>query len=1783
MKNILTIFNLFWVMLTLPLTLISGAGENQKNHKNTWLESLDQCYVINPERKMQAFLPWESVSMAAITCPDDITINLKSGECGRVVNNFGWSFSNLTPPDITINPNESDIIKSTKYCNTGQTTYSRTFHHAGPTDMRIKSIKLGVFESSNHPIVTYRFLSTDGKLYGSYQDTIPTLNLAIHNRLLPGSVNIKIPANSDYVMQVVTNAPYVSVFKIGRNDLSNKVGFAEATITAANCESNFELQTDPIYSNYTPNSTVFGLIGEPDDYKLVNQNNSYKEGSYFPIGDHVMSYIVTDAAGTSTACSFDIDIKPFANPAGTLACNDLVQVSLEGNCELVITPDMLLEGGEYGCYSDYEVQIIDNRGVNLGNKVTKAQIGQKLKTQIFNKAGNSCWGEIEVKDKYGPLLECGNVYTTCTTDLKPGSNLSPRVPVQAIITNGIISDATANSKSFVIPVGPVQGSSITDLDVYMNISHQNISDLAANITSPDGVTVPLFVRQTTCNGKDFVVTFNDESPNIISCEASLTPAIAGNFRPTNLLSIYDGKPLSGNWTVTIYDMVAGNGGTVNDVHLVFSQTGGKVPFPTTKNITSATLIADNTYVLQGLDACGPATLTFTDEVIDESCLSIYSKVIKRCWGGFDSYGNNANSCCQYIYVYRNSLSTLQFPPNYDGLNGNPRPLSCEKYGDIIPPIDSTGKPQGDFCGNVQLTTPVDIRIDICKRSYKLLRTHKVVDWCTGDVILHNQVIKVMDTLGPVLQCPDNLTISTDNYACTATYVAAKPKVTSECSDILEYFLEYKNDLALDPSFITTGVNQPARSIAQLPLGDNTVRWTVTDECGNISICTYKVHVRDDVKPNAVCDQFTVASITGNGRAVVEAKTFDDGSNDNCGIAKFEARKMSDKCGFGTTLFTPTVEFCCEEVNTSVMVEMRVTDIHGNSNTCMVEVRVQDKLPPYITKCPKDITLDCQADYKDLTVTGIPEFIDNCSAELVKCDGVLPYCDEDSISQCGTGKVIRKWTVVDKQGLRNSCIQVITLVDKKPFTQEDIIWPDNYSTTKCHSNLDPGNLPINAARPRFADDNCSLVAAHYKDQVFKLVDGACEKILRTWTVIDWCTYNDKNPVLGQGWYERIQILKIQNDIPPIFEFACLDRTIPSYGACQDKVEFTMTAIDDCPEDNVNLVWKYELYTENGTTPIITKHTNKFIETLANGKYRVRWTVEDRCGNLAYCNHYINLVESKKPTPYCITSLTTAVMNSDGTISIWAKDYDKGGFDNCTPKEDILFTFFNAKPVGSLLNTEHYFKGNGILATKAEYLAGTAQIWKPFTKSSGILFDCSDIPNGKSQEVSIDVSLTDLAGNQDYCTIQIVLQDNSNTCPDANTNNVAVTGRIITPTGNSMPGTNILLESNVSELNKSIYTDNAGQYAFASLPKSYNYTISAQNNQDVLNGVSTLDLVLIQKHILGLESFNDAKKIIAADVDNSAKVSASDLVALRKVILGITNDFPNGQKSWRFVTSNHVFSNIDSPFPFTEKYILNQLNDSKVNQNFQAIKVGDVNFSAIVNAQNQIVEARSKKTFELETSTWTHPNGVIQVPVYAKNLSDVLGFQFTLQFDQHNFSIKDVVAAGIPVTDQNFNLQRAENGIITTSWHAESPTTVGENTPLFIMEFVKTNRSQGIENQISISSGLTKAEAYDTSYGLMPIRLSQRNSTSNINSFALKQNAPNPFKEATSITFVLPEAAPATITISNVAGKVVKVISGDYQKGENSILLTKDDLNATGILLYKVESGKYTDTKKMIIIE
>jgi hypothetical protein len=117
-------------------------------------------------------------------------------------------------------------------------------------------------------------------------------------------------------------------------------------------------------------------------------------------------------------------------------------------------------------------------------------------------------------------------------------------------------------------------------------------------------------------------------------------------------------------------------------------------------------------------------------------------------------------------------------------------------------------------------------------------------------------------------------------------------------------------------------------------------------------------------------------------------------------------------------------------------------------------------------------------------------------------------------------------------------------------------------------------------------------------------------------------------------------------------------------------------------------------------------------------------------------------------------------------------------------------------------------------------------------------------------------------------------------------------------------------------------------------------------------------------------------------------------------------------------------------------------------------------------------------------------------------------------------------------------------------------------------------------LTLSSDITKGEYYtgDMNVGKVSLRIDKAEA-----GIELFQNEPNPFKGTTTVSFEMPEAATATLSVYDVTGKVVTVRNIDAIKGLNSEVFAKDQLGVSDVLYYTLVSGDFTATKKMIIVE
>lgn len=994
------------------------------------------------------------------------------------------------------------------------------------------------------------------------------------------------------------------------------------------------------------------------------------------------------------------------------------------------------------------------------------------------------------------------------------------------------------------------------------------------------------------------------------------------------------------------------------------------PFPSTASIDT---FINGSYIVKDWDACSDVSLHYVDEITKVNCLSDLDKKIKRVWTASDAHGN-VSYCEQYIEVKRTLLSDIIFPTHFDGLInpifecGDTFPILANGF----PSPDTTGVPLIGSCSHLQFNM-TDIPFDLCGKSKKIVRSWFVIDWCTAMSRSENQFIYMMDTTPPDIECKDTIRVFTSPYGCYTGKVLVEGVTLLNDCNTTTFNIALFNDLGI-PANQYLEKEDTLFYVNKLPIGLYNVQYTVKDVCNNSASCVAVLIVEDKIAPFVACDQLTRVTLTDVGTAVVLAKTFDDNSIDNCGIATYRVRRMNESCGQNTG-WSDRVLFCCEDIGTPQRVALEVTDVHGNRNTCMVDVVVDDKITPTIT-CPPTLTIECSESYQpgNLVAYGSvrtsaseirPISINNAyHSGVVGQDGIASDACEVSIEEtvvenvtCFTGNISRIFKATDKYGNTSSCTQTIYIQNPRPFDEANITWPKDFVGNDCR----PTDLtPEKTGKPIFTNTSCATVSAAYQDQIFYIADGACIKIIRTWEVVDWCQYKKVGDPGRFGPYT--QIIKIHNTDAPYFIKSCKDTIVCSYDADCEATQFIFDPVaeDACTAID-QLKWSYELdLDDDGGIDSLGGRQGIDI-MLSMGRHRITYTVTDQCGNASTCSHIVDIVDCKKPTPYCLGSLSTSINAQEGSAIVWARDFDKGSYDNCS--QDLKFVFGSFEPVKNLITQRHYFKGKGMLADSLAYIDGQAQVWNPQTSTSGMYFDCQDLIDGKAVAIPLSMTIIDNEGNKDSCLVTLHIDDSSDACPNTYKEGT-IQGHIATYNNVIIKDVDVFISSTEGTF-LATYNDSLGDYVSGPLSLDRPYTIKPKKKDDLIDGVSTLDLVKIQRHILGMLKLDSPYKLIAADINQSASVTASDLVELRKIILGINNQFPKGGDPWVFVPKEHKFADNNAPFYFPTEIELASLDSTVVGQDFVAIHRGDVDGSAKGSISENTVESRNGNYIHLET--------------------------------------------------------------------------------------------------------------------------------------------------------------------------------------------------------------------------
>ncbi|MBI1226945.1 MAG: T9SS type A sorting domain-containing protein [Bacteroidetes bacterium] len=1445
----------------------------------------------------------------------------------------------------------------------------------------------------------------------------------------------------------------------------------------------------------------------------------------------------------------------------TLACNDLINVSLPPEGFGVVTPNMVLDGEETSCLGPKTVTVYSPEGESLNDTVTCAQLNLILNVTVFDvNSGNSCWGTLFIQDYLPPIISCSDITVTCTTDLSPDS-----LGYASVVDN---CDSSPILTYTGLPV--IQPCNSQFSAILMRTWHAH--DASNNYATP--CVQKVFVKRPSFADIVFPLNLDGfQSPPLECGNPNTDPSNTGF--PT-----IDGQPVTQycKMSVTYEDLVIG--GCANEQSILRSWT--------VLNCCTNELL-EHDQIIKVADDIGP-TLTCMDTLV-------FSTNGPNCTGTFFLPAMTATDNCSATIAWRTLTPWVV-------LNSNGGMVYSLPEGTYTVTYEAT-----DACGNVstcQVTVIVKDNVSpvaICTEFTVVALNSQglatlaanVLDNGSYDACCHDVTFlaKRMDqpnapftptvefncadvgnAVAVILQVTDckgnknTCMVQVDVQDKTAPSIICPPNITIPCSTILPPELSLtgspttQDNCGLDTLYFTDDNN-----FNLCHIGTITRTFTVVDFAGYEASCTQIISTVDSTPaqfffpPDTIvsCDRPLDSLQVGEPTVVKDCELFALNKSDEifpipCGLKIYRTYTFLEWCtGFDTSYTQliqimdtngpvwddpvgsfdkvflcggdvvkpdpPTATDYCSMDSVYIISDITVPgdcpnhftrtliyeaiDTCGNVSVPFVQhITVNDTVPPTAEPLPTIGPFACFNAIPPPDVADVTGEVDNCIGPVT-----VTWISDTGNPGC-TGTVVRTYQLEDVCGNDTLITQSILINDNVPPTAD----PLPSQNLSCASEIPAPN--VNDVMNE--SDNClGPVTVQFVSDTGN--PGCSGTVTRTYSLTDNC---GNTALLTQNF-------NINDNVPPIPSWPdTINQTIVGT-SCELFVVVQASAIDNCPGNPVTITNSFNGNGANasGLYPV--------------GETIVTWMFTDGCGNSVMQQTVANVCETITPSIICNTitidldSNGIAVLNIDSLLA----DGFIGGSDNCT---DVTFEI------------------------------------SPDT------ITCADL-TGDPTMLNYMLTVTDGCGNSTTCNNgSIVVSDPLNAC-GFNDDTLVVSGIIFNELHTPLIGVDVQL-MDIGGMSHA-FTQDLGLFMFQNVPSGMSCNLQPKKDDGLLNGVTTFDIVILSNHILGSQPITSPYKLIAADVNNSGTISTFDIVSLRKAVLHMTDSFPNNS-SWRFVLAGYQFPNPANPFAeqFPESTMLNNMHHDMSGRNFVAVKIGDLNNSAVLNFHEEVVEERNQVgEFNLTVPNWKLAAGKeVRIPVTAAEAADLVALQGTIEFDPAKMSF----IGAMPVALEGLgaeNFGEPATGSLTMSWHNASGQPLEAGGTLFYLQFLMYEDAS-VQEAIAMNSTITPAIAYKN--GGIPLNVRWRiheapqMPVDAAPLFSLGQNRPNPFNEETRIEFMLKEKMPVMLEMIDLSGRKTLLLQSIEDAGWHEVVVDKSMMGGPGVYIYQLTTPSGTERRKMV---
>lgn len=1551
----------------------------------------------------------------------------------------------------------------------------------------------------------------------------------------------------------------------------------------------------------------------------------------FSAGSTTVTYLAADASGNTSTCTFKVVILDTQAPHVTCPGNQVLATT----CVTAVIPNYL-----------GNVQVQDNCPTNVSLTQNPAP-GSALSAVVANPVNGSTF-IVKVK-AVDVLANSGKDSCSFTVTLADGTAPIPVVqPFLPPIVDYCGADTVYAPLALDAcnPNDSIWGTPSTPVGTFLNTYPPSYFLTTGNYVITwsynDG-------NGNISTQQQFITLLNDVFPPEAKCKPAFTlnlsPAGAASITTADVNNGSNDPDGCGPIGLAINkaSFDCSNIG-LNNITLIVTDNHGNTASCSTpitvKDVTlPAQIVAPNDTIIE---ACAPIPVPVVLITTDQCSGTItavltttstqtpygfnhYNYTLTRVWVATDASGNAVST--QRIVTIKDSKApvfaastptalTFTTSPNNTDCKTNAKIKMINFVTDCEPGIIITSSPTGFSSLDTMERLPLGVH------TFLFTATDS-----SGNSATHTVVFTIKDGTLPTAVCINGVSAALQNSgSVTVNTSQFNNNSFDNCTltDSLILRIQRLDPLAALTQTITYSCAD-ADGVTKHP-----VKLYVKDQSGNESTCQTYIVIQDNAAPT-----FTFCPTD---------KTVDCQASLDPALAANGTATATDNCPLNVTVtYTDTTTFgtgplACELIKRTWLAK----DLANNTAVCVQNFTVQDNKPPIFTTLPADATISCNDPLVNPpTVTAT----DNCTAPA---DIVITYAQvktDTALGACGqySYKVQRTWTAKDECGNTAVHTQNITVSDTQaplfPGLQDTLVVlsANQQPTTDC-------TVPVALNVAQSLTDctpTSALLVTHNSPYATSGVNASgnypvgLTKV--TFTATDLC---------GNLGKDSIVVKVIDNSIPTVI---CNNNVVVALGsngtAILQPSDIDLGSTDNCIITDMALSPSSFDCSNIGNNSVVLTVTDNHGNT-NSCTVVVEVTVGPNVGfslattstpesHFGFADGSVQAVTTGGSGTFSYSwspnGVNTANINNLAAGSYIVTVVDQG--TNCIqidtavvePGKKITVTVGTASgSAGQIVQVpvtvSNFYQVNGfsfavaVIDTTIGKIVGTNALnallpgfsasvnndkvnalWvssTPVTLPDGALLFNVDVQLkanallGATSPVKVVQPfqfLQDIGGSPTQVMADSI---NGSVTVTAVVNIVKIGGDIQTwkvPT-KPVPNVNVALTGSVTN---SQVTGVPGTYLF-SVPTGSNTVVTPSKTTTGNANVTAADLLLIQNHIFG-NVLASPYQWIAANVNNSGganPITLADYLLIQRVVLG-TDQHIQGSVDWKFVPKAYVFPTpnpLSVPFPMTISHTPATMDF--LDDDFVAVRMGDVNGNIIPNFTNNESEDRSDETFRFRLDDRAfHAGEVITVPFKASDFTGRQAYQMTINFDPTVFALENIGQGALQLTDDNFGTAHLSDGSLTTVWVSREPVTFRDDEVLFTLSFRTLRAGQSLRPVLHPGSDVTSAEAYDRDGKTMKIDFDFAQSVNNPveSDFALYQNQPNPFQGETKIGFRLPATSRATLRVFNSSGRLVKTVVGEFEKGYNELNFRPDELGAAGVYWYELETPTHSDRKKMILLQ